>query len=98
MYCAGAQPQPGALYPAVPFPVPRGTPGLASQVLWDHSTEWSVANFGDASRSGENVIEIDLSRPEDAYIAGHEIDGRILFPATGYIVSVRLPFAFEFEP
>lgn len=69
------------------FPVPPGTPGLASAVLWDHGIEWAVANFSGPSRSGENVIEIDLNKAEDEFLAGHEIDGRILFPATGYLVS-----------
>ncbi|XP_039755412.1 fatty acid synthase [Pararge aegeria] len=87
LYAAGAQPNAGALYPPVRFPVSRGTPSLASHVLWDHSVEWSVAHYG-AARSGENVIEVDLSKPEDAYIAGHNIDGRILFPATGYLTLV----------
>ncbi|KPJ07407.1 Fatty acid synthase [Papilio machaon] len=87
-YCAGAQPRVSAFYPPVAWPAPRGTPRLASHVLWDHSSEWSVANFGAASRSGENVIEYDLSRPDDDFISGHNIDGRILFPATGYLTLV----------
>ncbi|XP_045766807.1 fatty acid synthase [Maniola jurtina] len=87
LYAAGAQPQVGALYPAVRWPVSRGTPMLASRVRWDHSVEWSVAQYG-AARSGENVIEYDLSKADDAFIAGHNIDGRILFPATGYLTLV----------
>ncbi|KAJ2944093.1 hypothetical protein O0L34_g18059 [Tuta absoluta] len=88
IFANGGQPKIGNLYPAVKFPVSRGTPGLASKVLWDHSTEWSVAHFGGASRSGENVIEFDLNKAEDAFIAGHNIDGRVLFPATGYLTLV----------
>lgn len=85
LHAAGAQPAVARLYPPVPFPVARGTPGLASHVLWDHSQEWDVAHFG-APRSGENVIEYDVSRADDAFIGGHNIDGRVLFPATGYLV------------
>ncbi|XP_053612449.1 fatty acid synthase-like [Plodia interpunctella] len=88
IYAAGGQPQVGELYDRVPFPVSRGTPGLASHVLWDHSTEWSVANFGSSQRTGESVFEFDLNRADDAFLAGHQIDGRILFPATGYIMLV----------
>ncbi|XP_075979207.1 fatty acid synthase-like, partial [Anticarsia gemmatalis] len=87
LYGAGAQPAVGRLYPPVAFPVARGTPGLASHVVWDHSQEWDVAHFG-AARSGENVIEYDVSRPDDSFITGHNIDGRVLFPATGYLVRV----------
>lgn len=92
LFAAGAQPQVGRLYPPVPMPVPRGTPGLASHVRWDHSLEWSVAHFGSASRSGENVIEYDVSRNDDSFITGHNIDGRVLFPATGYLVSFCSPY------
>ncbi|XP_038206276.1 fatty acid synthase-like [Zerene cesonia] len=87
LYAAGAQPRAAPLYPPVPFPVPRGTPGLASRVRWDHSIEWSVADFGNA-RSGENVIEYDVSKNDDSFISGHNIDGRVLFPATGYLTLV----------
>ncbi|XP_026499944.2 fatty acid synthase [Vanessa tameamea] len=87
LHAAGGQPQPGALYPPVAWPVSRGTPALASRVRWDHSVEWSVAHYG-AARSGENVIEYDLSKTDESFIAGHNIDGRILFPATGYLTLV----------
>ncbi|KOB66792.1 Fatty acid synthase, partial [Operophtera brumata] len=76
------------MYPAVQWPVSRGTPGLASHVKWDHSTKWSVAHYGHAANSGEHVIEYDLSKADDAFIGGHNIDGRVLFPATGYLTLV----------
>lgn len=57
-------------------------------IEWDHSIEWDVADFvGKGSRSGELVVEIDLSKEGDQYLSGHAIDGRVLFPATGYLVS-----------
>lgn len=60
---------------------------INSMIEWDHSIEWSVADFsGKGSRSGEMVVEIDLSKEADQYLAGHAIDGRVLFPATGYLV------------
>lgn len=60
---------------------------LNSMVEWDHSIEWDVANFaGKGSRSGELVVEVDLSKEGDQYLSGHAIDGRVLFPATGYLV------------
>ncbi|XP_063530101.1 fatty acid synthase-like [Cydia strobilella] len=86
-YAAGVQPQVSRLYPRVSWPVSRGTPALASHVGWDHSVEWSVANFKTAGRS-ETVIEYDLGNPEDAFLAGHYIDGRVLFPASGYLALV----------
>lgn len=90
LFACGAQPSVSRLYAPVAWPVSRGTPGLASRVLWDHSVEWSVAQYGAAPRSGEHVLEVELARPEDAYLDGHNIDGRVLFPATGYLVSTYL--------
>ncbi|XP_063374586.1 fatty acid synthase-like [Cydia amplana] len=88
MYAAGAQPQVSRLYPPVSWPVSRGTPGLASHIGWEHSIEWSVVDPTTAARTGENVIEYDLTKPEEEFIAGHNIEGRVLFPATGYLTLV----------
>jgi fatty acid synthase len=38
-------------------------------------------------RSGECIIDVDLSKEQYEFLAGHAIDGRVLFPATGYLVS-----------
>lgn len=94
IYAAGGQPKLGNLYHPVTFPVARGTPMINSMVEWDHSNEWAVASFaGKGSRSGELVIDIDLSKENDKYLAGHAIDGRVLFPATGYLTLVWKSFA-----
>lgn len=94
IYNAGAQPKMSNLYHPVTFPVSRGTPMLASMIEWDHSTEWAVAHFGGkGARSGESVIEVDLSTESDKYLEGHTIDGRILFPATGYMTLAWKTFA-----
>ncbi|XP_047360366.1 fatty acid synthase-like [Vespa velutina] len=94
LYAAGAEPKISKLYPPINYPVGRGTPMLNSLVKWDHSTSWSVANFSkNVNRSGESIVEIDLSKETDAYLSGHMIDGRILFPATGYLTIVWKTFA-----
>lgn len=94
LYNAGAQPKLAKLYPTVNYPVGRGTPMINSLIKWDHSIEWSVADFsGKGSRTGESVIEVDLSKENDAYLAGHTIDGRVLFPATGYLTLAWKTFA-----
>ncbi|KAF2898262.1 hypothetical protein ILUMI_07913 [Ignelater luminosus] len=86
IYNAGGQPKVANLYHPVSFPVGRGTPMINSLIEWDHSTDYAVADFsGRGSRSGENIISIDLSKKGDEYLSGHGIDGRVLFPATGYL-------------
>ncbi|KAF5278088.1 hypothetical protein FQR65_LT03604 [Abscondita terminalis] len=89
IYNAGGQPKIANFYHQVLFPVSRGTPMINSLVEWDHSMEWAVADFsGKGSRSGELVINVDLSKETDKYLSGHAIDGRVLFPATGYLTLV----------
>lgn len=95
LYNAGLHPKLARLHQKVNYPVARGTPMLASMVKWDHSMEWSVANFGEKGgmRSGECVIDVDLSKEQYEFLAGHTIDGRVLFPATGYLTLVWKTFA-----
>lgn len=45
MYNAGVQPKIKNLYPAVSYPVAKGTPMIQSLIEWDHSVEWFVSNF-----------------------------------------------------
>ncbi|XP_011867181.1 PREDICTED: fatty acid synthase-like, partial [Vollenhovia emeryi] len=109
LYMAGAQPNIAKLYPPISFPVGRGTPMIGSLVRWDHSVPWDVPDFKQTSdQSGECIVQIDLSKEMDTYLAGHQIDGRVLFPVAGYILMVwktlakqhgcnfeRLPVVFE---
>jgi fatty acid synthase len=45
LYNAGLQPKIKNLYPAVSYPVARGTPMIQSMIEWDHSVEWLVSDF-----------------------------------------------------
>lgn len=78
------------LYPAVPWPVPRGTPNIAHLVSWDHSQSWPVVEWNDFSTSSkvsEEIVEVDLeANDEDAYLSGHQVDERVVFPAAGYML------------
>ncbi|CAO1403431.1 unnamed protein product [Diamesa serratosioi] len=75
------------LYPAVKFPVSRGTATVSSLIKWDHSEDWFVSKFEDVNKikSGERKLKIVLSDLDYEYMAGHTIDGRVLFPATAYL-------------
>ncbi|RUS90834.1 hypothetical protein EGW08_001453, partial [Elysia chlorotica] len=81
------------VYPAVEFPVPRGTPNVSSCIskIWDHSADWEAPTEESfvckgSGGSSEAQFEIDISEESaDNYIVGHKIDGRVLYPATGYL-------------
>ncbi|KAM9837458.1 fatty acid synthase [Aulostomus maculatus] len=76
----------------VKYPVPVGTPMISPLVKWDHAQTWDVPKVEDFSSGsgGSNsaaVYNININ-PEspDYYLLGHCIDGRVLYPATGYLV------------
>ena len=68
----------------------RGTPSISSLIHWDLSVSYEVPteeDFDLGSGSGGKVsYEFSLKDSadnENKYLAGHKIDGRIIFPATG---------------
>ncbi|XP_030383313.1 fatty acid synthase [Scaptodrosophila lebanonensis] len=93
LYAAGAQPQVLNLERPISYPVSRGTPMLNSIIGWDHTQKWSYPKFKGGRQAGQLSIELDLTKEEHAYLSGHTVDGRILFPATGYMTLAWMMFA-----
>lgn len=63
------------LYPRIEFPVSRGTPMISPLTKWDHSESFFVMRF-EISKSGHSgERKVTLSLEDNAYIAGHIIDG-----------------------
>lgn len=65
------------LYPAIDFPVSRGTPSISPIVKWDHRQDWLVCVFEPNKRdiTSERKITIDISEQEYEFMSGHIIDG-----------------------
>lgn len=86
--------RPLGVFKSVSYPVSRGTGDISSLLSWDHQQSWEVPTSEDfhMSNSGSSsscVYEIDISEDSpDHYIIGHVIDGKVLYPATGYLVLV----------
>ncbi|NWW67096.1 FAS synthase, partial [Ifrita kowaldi] len=80
------------LFPPVEYPVPVGTPLISPYIKWDHSQDWDVPKAedfpaGSKGSASASVYNIDVSPDSpDHYLIGHCIDGRVLYPATGYLV------------
>lgn len=78
----------GALYPKVEFPISRNVQNISSLIKWDHSQSWLVTlypEFFNPSNNSDYAVKVDLQEASDEFYVGHTIDGRILFPATGYL-------------
>ncbi|XP_070581121.1 fatty acid synthase-like [Ptychodera flava] len=80
------------IFPKVDYPVSRNTPSIAPLIQWDHSQQWDVPTASQfTSGSGQTnavvsfTVDIGTESP-DSYLVGHCIDGRVLYPATGYLV------------
>lgn len=80
------------LFPPVEYPVPAGTPLISPYIKWDHSQDWTVPKSedflsGSGGAASASVYNIDVSSESpDHYLVDHCVDGRVLYPATGYLV------------
>ncbi|KAG5883952.1 hypothetical protein JTB14_031777 [Gonioctena quinquepunctata] len=79
------------LYPMVEFPVSRGTPMIAPKIKWNHQRRFGNS-YDVAINSHQKCFSIDLMDKDWKFISGHSIDGRILFPASGYLFLAMQTF------
>ncbi|KAM7371282.1 hypothetical protein PAMP_010767 [Pampus punctatissimus] len=92
IYMNGINLDGNSLCSEVKYPVPVGTPLISPLLQWDHAQTWDVPKVehfssGSGGSNSATVFNIDIN-PEssDYYLIGHCIDGRVLYPATGYLV------------
>ena len=86
LYEFGWNPKVENLYPKVDYPVPIGTQSLSSLIKWDHNQQWMVTlypEYFNPSASSDFVVKVNISEPDDEFLTGHKIDGRVIYPATG---------------
>ncbi|CAG4931996.1 unnamed protein product [Colias eurytheme] len=88
LYEAGLNPKLAAIYPPVAFPVSLGTPMISHLVEWEHSEDWYVTSYKvqEKMKSGERTVRMSIADEDSEYMVGHVVDGRNLYPATGYLV------------
>ncbi|XP_053201167.1 LOW QUALITY PROTEIN: fatty acid synthase-like [Panonychus citri] len=86
IYLHGLNPMVTNLYDQIEYPVPRETQPVGHLIKWKHEKEWFDAKYDKYSNQQTELIKIiDLHDPSWSFLTGHQIDGRILFPATGYL-------------
>jgi fatty acid synthase len=82
------------LYPPVNFPVSRGTPMISPVIKWNHEDDHFVPYFDSYNIYERHNIIINISDKNYDLIQGHIVDGRVLFPATGWIYLVWETYAY----
>jgi fatty acid synthase len=78
------------------YPVPHNTNFLSHLVKWDHQQSWNTPKYEDFLLGAKDDLPANTSRytidvgsfDEDTYLTGHQIDGRVLYPATGYLYLI----------
>uniref|UniRef100_A0A6P7GXA3 Fatty acid synthase-like n=1 Tax=Diabrotica virgifera virgifera TaxID=50390 RepID=A0A6P7GXA3_DIAVI len=89
LYVNGNNPQLAKLYPEVSFPVSRGTRMISPFIKWEHTRDWFVPSYdidlNNAIQYGARSVPFQLADQEWTFVQGHIVDGRNLFPATGYL-------------
>ncbi len=89
LYELGVNPSIENLYPKVEFPVARNTQSISSLIKWDHKDSYFVKKYPEfhfRSSSSDMNVSICINNTDDAYLKDHCIDGKFLFPATGYLM------------
>lgn len=69
------------LYPAVNYPVSRGTQMISPLIEWDHSQDWFIAEFdiNKTQVTSERQVIINIREEDFRYMLGHVIDGIFSF-------------------
>jgi fatty acid synthase len=89
LYELGVNPSIEKLYPKVEWPVARNTQSISSLIKWDHKDSYFVRKYPEyhfRETAADMNLSISTSLRDDAYLKDHCIDGKVLFPATGYLM------------
>ncbi|CAG9798235.1 unnamed protein product [Chironomus riparius] len=81
------------IYPSVSFPVSRGTPIISHTIKWNHEDSHFVPYFDSYNTFERHNMLINISDKKFEVVQNHIVDGRVLFPATGWIFLVWETFS-----
>ncbi|KAG5675543.1 hypothetical protein PVAND_005439 [Polypedilum vanderplanki] len=83
----------GKIYPEIQFPVSRGTPMISPIYKWNHQDNYFVPLFDSFNSYERRNMLINVSDKNFEFVQGHIIDGKVLFPGTGWLYLVWETFA-----
>ncbi|CAG9857586.1 unnamed protein product [Phyllotreta striolata] len=85
LYFVGHSSSLDRLYPKIEFPVRRGTPMISSKIKFNKKKWWIFEETMMTGRKANKFYHVDTTKVAWQYVTGHVIDGRNLFPASGYL-------------
>ncbi|KAJ8915036.1 hypothetical protein NQ315_016011, partial [Exocentrus adspersus] len=88
IYLAGGRPNLKNLYNGVTYPVSRGTKMISPLVKWNHRISWFVPMWKPVDSFG-HVTTVNTSNERYSYLSGHNVDGTVVMPASGYLVVIE---------
>ena len=96
LYCLGHNPKFNVIYPAVTYPVSRGTQSISPLIGWDHSSDWLVTQYPDyfnPINTRDNTVTIDYNNEDDKKHFDHCVNGNVSMSSVGYIMMIWNYFA-----
>lgn len=90
LYLAGLNIDISKLYPAIEYPVSRGTPSLAELAKWEHGETWRTG-LEEKLKSlfGVRDFQVTLNSEEFRDCIGHQLDDKIILSCSSYLVSIH---------
>ncbi|KAG5675346.1 hypothetical protein PVAND_005256 [Polypedilum vanderplanki] len=82
-----------AIYPAIKFPVSRGTPMISPKIKWNHSENHFVAYFDAKYELERFSMILNFDSEEFSFLKDHVIDGKMIIPGAFYIYIIWKLFA-----
>ncbi|XP_054169344.1 fatty acid synthase-like [Oppia nitens] len=89
LFTLGLNPTIENFYPKVEWPVCRGTQSISSLMKWDHERCYEVKKFPEFhnyATASDFVMKFSLLEADWNFLKDHAVDGRVIFPATGYLM------------
>ncbi|KAF5295890.1 hypothetical protein FQR65_LT10378 [Abscondita terminalis] len=83
LYTSGLSLDLDKFYPNVNWPIKA--PSISPLIQWKHEYNWPVFNY-DLKHLNKLTVTIGLDHKDWKFLSGHVVDGRILVPATAYLV------------
>ncbi len=63
---------------------------ISPLIKWNHTQNWYVGNYDEfmGAERGQRKVIFTPDDKEDEFLKGHAVNGKIVYPAAGYLVII----------